>query len=167
MVSYQSRYDAGRARATSVSEDFDNLTHEENRGKALFIRNCGFCHLPNDQDAHFIMIEPVNTALDADTRQGDGGVGDITLNPKDLGRFKSPTLRNVEVTAPYMHDGRFATLDAVLDHYSTGGSNHPNKDVRIQPLRLTASEKAALVAFLNTLTDPTFLADPKFSDPFQ
>ncbi len=167
MVSYQSRYDVGRARAKSVSEDFDNLTHEENRGKALFIRNCGFCHLPNDQDAHFIMIEPVNTALDADTKQTDGGVGDITLNPKDLGRFKSPTLRNVEVTAPYMHDGRFATLDAVLDHYSTGGSNHPNKDVRIQPLRLTASEKAALVAFLKTLTDPTFLADPKFSDPFQ
>ena len=167
MVSYQSRYDIGRARAQSIAEDFGNLTHEENRGKALFLRNCGLCHLPNDQDAHFVMIEPVNTALDADTRLADGGVGDITLNPKDLGRFKSPTLRNVEVTAPYMHDGRFATLDAVLEHYSTGGSNHPNKDVRIQPLRLTASEKAALVAFLKTLTDPTFLADPKFSDPFQ
>jgi cytochrome c peroxidase len=167
MVSYQSRYDTGRARATSISDDFDNFTREENRGKALFLRNCGLCHLPSDQDAHFVMVEPVNTALDDDPTHTDGGVGDITLNPKDLGRFKSPTLRNVEVAAPYMHDGRFGTLDAVLDHYSTGGSNHPNKDVRIQPLHLTASEKAALIAFLQTLTDPTFLGDPKFSDPFQ
>jgi len=54
----------------------------------------------------------------------------------------------------------------VLDHYSSGGKNHPIKDVRVQPLRLTSSEKAALVAFLKTLTDPTFLTDPRFSDPF-
>ena len=65
-----------------------------------------------------------------------------------------------------MHDGRFATLDAVLDHYSSGGKNHPNKDVRVQPLNLTNSEKAALIAFLKTLTDPHFLSDPRFSDPF-
>ena len=55
----------------------------------------------------------------------------------------------------------------MIDHYSTGGKKHPNKDVRIQPLNLTASEKAALLAFLDTLTDSTFLSDPKFSDPFQ
>jgi cytochrome c peroxidase len=66
-----------------------------------------------------------------------------------------------------MHDGRFATLDAVLEHYSNGGKNHPNKDVRVQPLHFTSSEKAALVAFLKTLTDPSFLSDPKFSDPFK
>jgi cytochrome c peroxidase len=167
MVSYQSRYDIGRARADAVADDFDNFMHEENRGKALFLRNCGLCHLPNDQDAHFIMIEPVNTGLDSDPTHADGGVGEITLNPRDIGRFKSPALRNVEVTAPYMHDGRFATLDAVLEHYSSGGSTHLNKDVRIQPLHFTASEKAALIAFLKTLTDPTFLADPRFSDPFQ
>ena len=113
------------------------------------------------------MTEPVNTGLDDDTRGTDGGVGDITLNPRDLGHFKSPSLRNVEVTGPYMHDGRFATLDAVLDHYSSGGKKHPNKDVRVQPLNLTTSEKAALIAFLKTLTDPQFLNDPRFSDPFQ
>jgi len=166
MVSYQSKYDAGRARA-KASEDFENFTPQENRGKALFLRNCGLCHLPSEQEAHFIMIEPVNTGLDDDTEHSDGGVGDITLNPKDIGRFKSPTLRNVEVTAPYMHDGRFATLDAVIDHYSSGGKKHPNKDVRIQPMHFTNSEKAAIIAFLKTLTDPMFLSDPKFSDPFQ
>ena len=166
MVSYQSRYDEGRTAAQANTDDFPNYTLQENRGKALFLRNCALCHLP-DQDAHFIMTEPVNTGLDDDTEHTDGGVADITLNPKQVGQFKSPSLRNVAVTAPYMHDGRFATLSAVIDHYSTGGKKHPNKDVRIQPLNLTASEKAALLAFLDTLTDSQFLSDPKFSDPFQ
>jgi cytochrome c peroxidase len=73
-----------------------------------------------------------------------------------------------------MHDGRFPTLDAVIDHYSSGGKNHPNKDVRVQPhdrlgrpLHFTSSEKAALIAFLKTLTDSKFLSDPRFSDPFK
>ena len=113
------------------------------------------------------MVEPVNTGLDEDTVHTDGGVGDITLAPRDLGRFKSPDLRNVAVAGPHMHDGRFATLSEVIDHYSSGGKNHPNKDVRIQPLRFTGAEKAALIAFLNTLTDPAFLSDLKFSDPFE
>jgi cytochrome c peroxidase len=113
------------------------------------------------------MTAPVNTGLDDDTEHTDGGLADITLNPRQVGQFKSPSLRNVAVTGPYMHDGRFATLSDVIDHYSSGGKKHPNKDVRIQPLNLTASEKAALLAFLDTLTDPTFLSDPKFSDPFQ
>jgi cytochrome c peroxidase len=166
MVSYQSRYDQGRAGVQSVADDFTNFTLLENRGKALFRRNCALCHLPN-QDAHFVMTEPANTGLDDDARTTDGGVGDITLRPADLGRFKSPSLRNVEFSAPYMHDGRLATLEAVIDHYSSGGKNHPNRDIRIQPLHFTDSEKAALVAFLKTLTDRSFLTDPKFSDPFQ
>jgi cytochrome c peroxidase len=66
-----------------------------------------------------------------------------------------------------MHDGRFATLDAVIDHYSSGGKDHPNKDIRVQPMHFTESEKAALIAFLKTLTDTTFLTDPRFSDPFR
>ena len=166
MVSYQAKYDEGRAKARTVTEDFANFTPQENRGKALFLRNCSLCHLP-EQEAHFIMVEPVNTGLDEDTEHSDGGVGDITVNARDVGRFKSPALRNVEVTGPYMHDGRFATLDAVLEHYSSGGKKHPNKDVRIQPLRLTNSEKTALIAFLKTLTDRAFLEDPRFSDPFK
>jgi cytochrome c peroxidase len=165
MVSYQSRYDEGRASVSSGADDFPNFTAQENRGKALFRRNCSLCHLEN-QDAHFVMVQAVNNGLDEDTRNADGGVGDITLNPRDVGHFKSPSLRNVEVAGPYMHDGRFETLEAVIDHYSSGGKKHPNRDVRIQPLNFTASEKAALIAFLQTLTDRTFLEDPKFSDPF-
>ncbi len=166
MVSCRSKYDDGLAKARSVRDDFENFTTRENRGKALFLRNCAICHKPG-QDAHFVMPGPSNNGLDEDLKNSDGGVGDITLNPRDLGRFKSPSLRNVEVTAPYMHDGRFATLEQVIDHYSTGVKRHPNRDPGAQPLKFTDTEKAALVAFLKTLTDRKFLTDPKFSDPFR
>jgi cytochrome c peroxidase len=77
-------------------------------------------------------------------------------------------LRNVEVTAPYMHDGRLANLEAVIQHYSRETKPHPNADLRVRVrLNFSDSEKAALVAFLKTLTDQKFLTDPKFSDPFQ
>ena len=80
----------------------------------------------------------------------------------------SPPLRNVEVTAPYSHDGRLATLEALIDHYSDNPIFDPNLGYMIpeRPLNFTASEKAALVAFLKTLTDRTFLTDPRFSNPF-
>jgi cytochrome c peroxidase len=166
LVSYQSKYDEGRAKVSSVRDDFENFTVQENRGKALFMSNCAVCHLPG-QDAHFFMIAPANNGLDADIRNSDGGVGDITLNGRDIGLFKSPSLRNVERTAPYMHDGRFDTLEKVIDHYSKEVKPHPNLDFRMRRLHFTDSEKAALVAFLKTLTDQKFLTDPKFSDPFQ
>jgi cytochrome c peroxidase len=166
IVSYRSKYDQGRAKADSVRDDFKNFTVQENRGKALFINNCAICHLPG-QDAHFSMIAPANNGLDADYKKTDGGVGDITLNGPDIGRFKSPSLRNVERTAPYMHDGRFDTLEKVIDHYGKGVKPHPNLDPRVRRLNFTDSEKAALVAFLKTLTDQKFLTDPKYSDPFQ
>jgi cytochrome c peroxidase len=166
MVSYRSKYDKGRAKAASVRDDFKNFTVQENRGKALFLSNCAICHLPG-QDAHFSMIAPANNGLDEDYKKTDGGVGDITLNPRQIGLFKSPSLRNVERTAPYMHDGRFDTLEKVIDHYGKGVKAHPNLDPRVRRLNFTKSEKAALVAFLKTLTDQKFLTDPKFSDPFQ
>ena len=166
MVSYQSKYDAGLAVVQSADDDFANFTRAENRGKALFLRNCSVCHLPLQQ-AHFVVMSPANTGLDDNTRDADGGVGDITLNPREMGHFKSPSLRNVEFTKPYMHDGRFSTLEAVIDHYSSGGRNHPNKDGRMLAMNFTESEKEALVAFLRTLTDTSFLTDPKFSDPFE
>jgi cytochrome c peroxidase len=168
MVSYQSKYDEGLSRVLSVRDDFDNFTAEENRGKTLFLRSCANCHMPGGQDAHFILDRPLNNGLDADHRKPDGGVGDITLLGADLGRFKSPSLRNVELTGPYMHDGRLETLEAVIDHYSKDVKPHPNADGRVRrPLNLRSSEKAALVAFLKTLTDRKFITDPKFSDPFQ
>ena len=185
MVSYQSKYDEGRAKVTSAHDDFSNFTSQENRGKALFLSNCAICHLPG-QDAHFVMIAPANDGLDADFKNNDGGVGDITLDGPDLGRFKSPSLRNVDLTAPHMHDGRFDTLEKVIDHYSKGVKPHPNLDIKLRQLNaappaalasgtevaprhfnFTDSEKAALIAFLKTLTDHKFVTDPKFSDPFQ
>jgi cytochrome c peroxidase len=172
MVSCRSKYDEGLAKAKSVRDDFPNFTAQENRGKALFLSNCAVCHLPG-QDAHFSMVFPANNGVDSDYKNADGGVGDITLNPRDLGRFKSPSLRNVERTAPYGHDGRFDTLEKVIDHYSTGVNSHPNLDPRMRQLNaarhlnFTDSEKAALVAFLKALTDDRFLTDPKFSDPFR
>jgi cytochrome c peroxidase len=168
MVSCHSKYDEGRAKAASVRDDFPNFTVQENRGKALFLSSCAACHLPG-QDAHFSMIAPANNGLDADMKTADGGVGDISLNGDDVGRFKAPSLRNVERAAPYMHDGRFDTLEKVIDHYSKDVKPHPNLDprLRLRALNFTDSEKAALVAFLKTLTDPKFLTDLRFSDPFQ
>jgi cytochrome c peroxidase len=167
MVSYQSRYDEGLAEARSAREDFDNFTAEENRGKSLFLANCATCHLPQGQEAHFFMTRPLNNGLDADFRNADGGVGDVSLKSAELGLFKSPSLRNVELTAPYMHDGRLATLEAVIDHYNRDVRNHPNLDGRARRPNLSRGEKAALVAFLKTLTDTKFISDPKFSDPFR
>jgi cytochrome c peroxidase len=167
LVSYQSRYDEGRAQAQSAQADFDNFTRQENRGKALFIRNCGTCHM-KDGNEHFFVPTPANTGLRGSDPKADGGVGDVTLRPSELGSFKSPSLRNVEVTAPYGHDGRFATLDALIDHYSDNAILDPNIGymIPVGPLKFTTSEKAALIAFLKTLTDRAFLTDPRFSNPF-
>jgi cytochrome c peroxidase len=168
MVSYQSKYDEGMARARSVGDDFENFTAQENRGKSLFLRDCANCHMPGGQNAHFFMDLPRNNGLDADYRNSDGGVGDITLVGRQLGLFKSPSLRNVEFTGPYMHDGRLATLEAVIDHYNRDVKPHPNLDGRLRRrLNFNQAEKAALVAFLKTLSDLMFITDPKFSDPFQ
>ena len=167
MVSYQSRYDTGRAGARSARHDFGNFTRQENRGKALFMRHCGDCHM-KDGNEHFFVPTPANTGLRPDSPRADGGVGDVTLRAGDLGSFKSPSLRNVEVTAPYGHDGRFATLEALIDHYSENAIVDPNLGyvIPVGPLKFTASEKSALTSFLKTLTDRTFLSDPKFADPF-
>ena len=166
IVSYQSRYDEGRARAQSAQDDFGTFTLQENRGKALFMRNCSTCHM-RDGNEHFFGQIPANNGLRGNDPTADGGVGDVTLRVADLGSFKSPSLRNAEVTAPYGHDGRFATLDALIDHYSDNAIFDPNLGYVIpRPLKFTASEKAALVAFLKTLTDRTCLADARFSNPF-
>ncbi|MCC6623019.1 MAG: di-heme enzyme [Deltaproteobacteria bacterium] len=96
---------------------------------------------------------------------GDQGVLDVTGNPDDMGRFKAPTLRNIALTAPYMHDGSIATLDAVIDHYVAGGRG-PLKSTFVKKFDLSADERRQLLAFLHALTDTTFVADPRFSDPF-
>jgi cytochrome c peroxidase len=85
----------------------------------------------------------------------------VTLQPSDIGRFKTPTLRNVAVTAPYMHDGSLKTLEEVVDLYDKGGENNPLLDSGIRPLNLTDQEKADLVAFLKSLTSPQFAHVPQ------
>jgi len=171
LVSYQSRYDEGLVKAGSVRADFRNFTAGENHGKRVFLRRCAVCHLPAQQEAVFYLTRPHNNGLDADARVADLGVADVTFNPFQAGQFKSPELRNVVYTAPYMHDGRFATLEEVVEFYSTGVKPHPNLDGPLrgprERLKMDDAEKADLVAFLKTLSDPRFLADPKFSDPFE
>src|SRR6185503_7035177 len=104
----------------------------------------------------------------------DRGVGGITGRAQDNGLFKVPSLRNVELTAPYMHDGRFATLEEVVEHYSSGVKNHPNLSPQLRLpngsprlINLNAQDKAALVAFLKTLTDRSLTTEIRFSDPFK
>ena len=81
----------------------------------------------------------------------------------DIGKFKVPGLRNVAVTAPYMHDGSLATLEDVIEQYTAGGRGDPTTDPQIQPLSLSSEEKADLLEFLRSLSDPTLLEDPRFA----
>jgi cytochrome c peroxidase len=82
------------------------------------------------------------------------------------GLFKAPTLRNIAVTAPYMHDGRLPTLESVIDHYAKGGSHSPKQDELIRGFQLTSQDRADLVAFLRSLTDESFLHNPRYSNPW-
>lgn len=96
------------------------------------------------------------------------GLLTFTGEPGDMGRFKAPSLRNVAVTAPYMHDGSLATLDDVIDHYARGGrTNNPYKSEHLTGFEVSARERADLLAFLEALTDETFLTDPRLADPWR
>jgi cytochrome c peroxidase len=92
----------------------------------------------------------------------DQGLIEATHRAADMGKFRVPTLRNVALTAPYMHDGSVASLEQVIDHYVRGGRKNPRRDSRIRPLFLSRTERADLVAFLGSLTDRDFVADPRF-----
>jgi len=177
IVSHSSKYDEGRAASASPGGNFPNFTAEENLGKAIFFRTipngggaCFGCHTTEA----FISANPgpQNNGLDAFSST-DLGAGEVFTNPIFIGRFKTTSLRNIELTAPYMHDGRFGTLEEVVEHYNSGIQAHPTlspalTDADGEPVRLnlTESEKAALVAFLKTLTDPSVSSEVKWSDPF-
>ncbi len=90
----------------------------------------------------------------------DRGREEVTHNREDRYKFRVPTLRNVELTAPYMHDGSIKSLDEVVAYYNAGGSGDPQKDARIKPLGLTEEEQKQLVAFLKSLTSQTLPAMP-------
>ena len=170
MVSFQSRFDEGKAAPPTQNGDFLNFTAQENNGMRLFVGNCASCHATPLHVGH----EALNNGLDL--VYTDNGLGDITKNAADNGKFKTPSLRNVAVTAPYMHDGRFADLAEVIEHYNSGVKNHPNlapsmrtfgPDGQPKRLNLTQTQQDEIIAFLNTLTDNQFLTDIKYSDPFK
>ncbi len=98
------------------------------------------------------------------TIYNDLGRRRLTGNDNDLALFKVPTLRNTGLTAPYMHDGSFATLEAVIDHYNSGGEDHPHKSKLIRPLGLSNDEMGAIVAFLHALTDTQFVENKNFNN---
>ncbi len=139
------------------------LTVQENQGRNLFLANsCAQCHRGNlltDHRFRYIGVRPAD--------EDDGRFG-VTGNPGDFGRFRTPSLRNVALRSPYFHNGRFETLEQVVDFYNRGGDfDAPNKDFRIRPLGLDQAQRDALVAFLRRpLTDPRVAAGlPPFDRP--
>jgi cytochrome c peroxidase len=168
MVSSASKWDTGYAQVFSATApdraltlDLPNFTRQENRGRQLFMTRigqggagCSSCHLPP------------TFALAADARSNGLDAGEKRL-------FKAPSLRSVGLTGPYMHDGRFATLAEVVDFYDHGIQQGPALDDRLrkggkpQRLNLGAADRAALAAFLMTLSDPALTTDARFSDPFR
>lgn len=175
MVSTTSKFDDGFAQVfnpaqpgAGVGQPFPNFTPQENQGKQLYLMpppqggaGCAGCHNP--------------TTFSLAANSLDNG-----LDANETVIFKSPSLKNVGITGPYMHDGRFSSLAEVVEHYNSGIIDGPNLDNRLkapaggpggplQPLRLnlTQQEKDALVAFLQTLTDDKMIADVKFGNPFK
>lgn len=172
IVSYDSKYDQWKGGQVELSES-------EERGRLLFETeynpffpqfsgaDCAHCHGGSNFENDLYM----NNGLDSDADFQDYGRENVTSDPIDRAKFKVPTLRNIELTAPYMHDGRFATLEEVVDHYNEG--IHPSATV--DPAILATSEtglflseedKVDLINFLKTLTDQRMITDQKYSDPF-
>jgi cytochrome c peroxidase len=136
------------------------LTEAEDRGRRIFFdiddgvptSECGHCHV----EPLFSGLEYFNNGLDESYDPGtlaDAGLGLVTGRPGDVGRFRTPSLRNIALTAPYMHDGRFRTLSEVLDHYISGGQHGDNVHPNVRKLDFTEQDKSDLIAFLRTLTE--------------
>ena len=138
----------------------DALSTAQIKGMNLFFSdrtNCATCH----SDFNFTNYAFENNGLYEDYE--DEGRFKLTGEEADRALFKVPTLRNVAATAPYMHDGSVGTLEDVIEHYNSGGKNHPHKSELIQPLNLSASEKEDLKQFLQSLTDEHFINNPLFN----
>jgi len=173
IVSHNSKYDKFLAGEIQLSES-------EERGRILFETeynpffpelsgaDCAHCH----GGANFENDQYMNNGLDVDANFTDFGRETATGNLADRATFKVPTLRNIEVTQPYMHDGRFNTLEEVIEHYDA----HLKQSNTVDPallqvidnggLQLTSQDKVDLVNFLKTLTDESFLQNIEYADPF-
>ncbi|HWB99697.1 MAG TPA: c-type cytochrome, partial [Bryobacteraceae bacterium] len=133
-----------------VAGDKKVLSASQVRGMRIFFEKakCDQCH----EGVNFTLNMYANLGVGTDKPEPDVGRYSVTKNPKDWGAFKTPTLREIEHTAPYMHDGSLKTLEEVVDYYNKGGVPNRNLDERIKPLHLTDQEKADLVAFLRSLS---------------
>jgi len=165
--SFKSKYDQG------FNNNFADFTAEETMGMDMYFNgsfNCNNCHTTQNFGG------VTNEINGLDLTYTDPGKGGVNGNPEDHGNFKTVTLRNIELTAPYMHDGRFQTLEEVIDFYSTDIQAHPFLDDRLaidgttggppKQFNFTPAEKAALIAFLKTLTDHELVNNPIYSNPF-
>lgn len=194
LASFQRTLISGRSPYDRYRRSGGEVSAEVLRGEELFFSEqleCFHCHgglnftsAEDYQGKGFAEFEFHNTGLyNLDERGGypppNVGLYEFTGDPADMGRFKPPTLRNIGVTAPYMHDGSVATLEEVLDHYGAAGrtlpaghphagvgSGNPNKSMFVVGFELEPADRAAVIAFLHSLTDSTFLSDPAFSNPW-
>jgi cytochrome c peroxidase len=170
---------SGNSKFDQFKQGKTQLTDAEERGRKLFFTEfdptgkvkgaeCFHCHA----NANFTNDEFMNNGLDTDSNQKDAGYAEVTKNAEDKAKFKTPSLRNIAVTSPYMHDGRFKTLEEVVAHYNSGVKNSATVDIlmqyNLQPkgLQLSTQEIADLVAFMKTLTDDNFLKEVKYKTPF-
>lgn len=155
LVSAQSKYD-------SVMRCEQQFTAQEQKGYSLFKTHCAVCHT----EPLFTNKQFENNGLPTDPELMDIGRMKITQEKTDSLKFKVPTLRNIEFTFPYMHDGRFKYLKDVLNHYSSGIAATPTLSVHLKKgLEFTPTEKVDIIAFLLTLTDKSFLFDERYSYP--
>jgi cytochrome c peroxidase len=182
IVSFRSPFDRYRE-----YEDRTAMSESAMRGSVLFFSNrkarCISCHrglnldggskTVNTPPAEELVFTFHNTGLynlpgPVSYPSDNTGLYEQTGRPQDVGKFRVPTLRNIAVTAPYMHDGSIATLDEALDHYVAGGRTpNPLKSTGLQPLTLTPDERKDLIAFLESLTDREALGDPRWSNPWK
>lgn len=170
LISHNSKYDQVlRGEAYLTTDEYEGfvIMNDQTQG------DCLHCHT-TDADALGTTAKFSNNGLEialtaADYK--DKGRAEITGSEKDLGQFKIPSLRNVAVTAPYMHDGRFQTLEEVLDFYSEGVNQSYNVDSKMEfahqaGVKLSPEKKQKIIAFLHTMTDSSFLYNPAFGNPF-
>ncbi len=168
LISGRSKYDL------VLNFNQGELTEEEERGRELFFiefatnidhPGCSHCHF----EPLFTNNQFENNGLDDVATLNDfedKGLGGFNNNILDNGKFRVPTLRNIAETAPYMHDGRFNTLEEVVDHYASGGHGVENENVNIKAFNISPEDKSALIAFMKTLSDQDFLENPAFKSPF-
>lgn len=153
MISSRSNYD-------KYLKDETVFTEQQKNGLQLFRQKCESCH----HEPLFTDLTYRNNGLDF--MFSDSGRATITLNPNDMGTFKVPSLRNIGLTSPYMHDGRFNDLSDVLEHYRTGIKLSATLDTALfNGIQMTDSEKEDIISFLHTLSDFNFISDSRFSEP--